>query len=64
MRLTKVTNYGSRIFVDFQEVLDSVDCHILLKKELECYGVRGIPNEWFASYLNNRKQLVLCSGFK
>ena len=44
MRLTKVTSHASVIFVDFQKVFGTVDCHVLLKK-IECYGVRGIPNK-------------------
>ena len=48
-------NYG--IFVDFQKDFDTVDHHMLLKKQ-EYYGVTGISNKWFASYLGNRKQFV------
>ena len=56
-------NYACGIFVDFQKAFDTVDHHILLKK-LEYYGVRGIPNYWFASYLSNRKQFVSINGYK
>ena len=38
-----------------------MDHNILLKK-LECYGFRGITNNWFKSYLSNRKQYVSVSG--
>ena len=30
----------------------------ILVKKLECYGIRGKSNEWFCSYLANRKQYV------
>ena len=57
------SNYACGIFVDFQKVFDTVDHHILLKK-LEYYGVRGISNKWFASYLSNRKQFVSINCYK
>ena len=56
-------NYACGIFVDFQKAFDTVDHHILLKK-LEYYGVRGISNKLFASYLSNRKQFVSINGYK
>ena len=35
--------------------------HILLAK-LEHYGICGLADEWFRSYLSNRKQHILISG--
>jgi len=40
-----------------------VDHEILLKK-LEYYGIRGITNDWFKSYLTDRKQFTSINGFK
>ena len=57
-------NYACGIFVDFQKAFNTVDHHILLKKTIEYYGVRGISNKWFASYLSNRKQFVSINGYK
>ena len=42
------------IFLDFQEAFDTVD-HSILLEQLHCYGIRGIANQWFFSYLSNRQ---------
>ena len=51
------------IFVDFQKAFDTVNHEILLKK-LENYGFRGVINDWFRSYLSDRKQKVVINGFE
>ena len=45
------------VLLDFSKAFDTFDHNILVKK-LECYGIRGKSNEWFCSYLANRKQCV------
>ena len=49
--------FGCSIFVDLQKAFDTVDPTILLNK-LHNYGIRGIANKWFESFLTNRKQTV------
>ena len=55
-------NIGCGIFVDLQKAFDTVEHDIILSK-LEHYGIRGLANEWFKSYLSNRKQYVSINGY-
>ena len=38
--------------------------HQIFLQKLEYYGIRGIINDWFKSYLYNRKQFVSLGSFK
>ena len=55
-------SFGCGIFVDLQKAFDTVDHKILLHK-LEFYGIRGVCNDWFKSYLSDRKQFVSINGY-
>ena len=55
-------NIGWGVFVDLWKAFDTVDHKILLAK-LNHYGIRGVSNDWFKSYLSNRNQYVSINGF-
>ena len=53
--------FACGIFIDLQKAFDTVDHEVLLYK-LCHYGIRGVANKWFKSYLTNRKQFVSING--
>ena len=55
-------NIGCGVFVDLQKAFDTADHQIVLAK-LNHYGIRGVSNDWFKSYLSNRNQYVPINGF-
>ena len=55
-------NIGCHIFVELQKAFSTIEHDILLSK-LEHYSICGLANEWFKSYLSNRKQYVSINGY-
>jgi hypothetical protein len=45
------------VFIDLSKGFDLVNYEILLSR-LYRIGIRGIANEWFRSYLQDRRQIV------
>ena len=49
--------------MDLQKAFDTVDHQILLAK-LSHYGIRGVSNGWFKSYLSNRSQYLSINRYE
>ena len=48
--------------MDLENSFDTVSLDTPLEK-LNHYGIRGISNDWFRSYLSDRTQFVSINGF-
>jgi retron-type reverse transcriptase len=51
------------IFLDFTKAYDVLSHKVLLSK-LNSYGIRGVANLWFESYLSHRKKCVEINTLK
>ena len=51
------------IFLDLKKAFDTVDHKILLEK-LRKYGIRQLSEDWFQSYLKNRRQYCAANGYE
>ena len=57
----KDKEYTLGVFLDLSKAFDTIDHSILLAK-LNHFGVRGVANEWFRSYLNGRLMQTEVNG--
>jgi len=57
----KNNTFAIGVFIDLQKAFDTVNHSILLEK-LNHYGISGISNTWFKSYLTDRQQFVSIGG--
>ena len=55
--------YACGLFLDLQKAFDNVNLDILLRK-LDYYGIRGVTNNWFRSYLQDRMQFTGVNGYQ
>jgi hypothetical protein len=49
--------YSVGIFIDLTKAYDTLNHKVMMEK-LSSYGIRGITNMWFKSYLSNRRQYI------
>ena len=42
------------VFLDLSKAFDAVD-HEILRPQLQCYGIRGLANDWIISVWFSRK---------
>ena len=57
------TDITLAVFIDLSKAFDTI-CHSTLLKKLNFYGIRGITNSWFHSYLTQRKQYTAIHNCK
>ena len=50
--------YSSCLFLDLSKAFNTVDHNILLRKMSHPFGIRGLANKFFESYLSNCFQYV------
>jgi len=61
LRLNDSGQYTCGKFLDLKKAFDTVN-HKILPDKLNHYGIRGLPLDFFTSYLQNRQQFVFANG--
>ena len=61
-KTVKVTTVYKGVFIELVRAFNTVDHAILLRK-LELYRITDRNNAWIKSYLSNRLQMLLHSGY-
>ena len=56
--------YSCCLFLNLSKAFDTVDHNILLQKMSRQFGIRGLANRFFESYLSNRFQYVRINNFR
>ena len=50
--------YACSVFIDLEKTFDTVN-HTILPEKLKYYGVRGITNNWFKYFLQDRYNMQM-----
>ena len=50
--------YACSVFIDLEKTFDTVN-HTILPEKLKYYGVRGITNNWFKTFLQDRYNMQM-----